>query len=36
MKNYEMSREEKKFIKEYDITQYDRPSLTADMQCLRS
>ncbi len=31
MKNYEMSREEKDFLKDYDISRYDRPSLTADM-----
>ena len=31
MKNYTMSAEEKKYLKGYDITQYDRPSLTADM-----
>lgn len=31
MIDHVMSAEEKKFLKQYDITAYDRPSLTADM-----
>ena len=31
MKNYTMTDEEIEYLKGYDITQYDRPSLTADM-----
>lgn len=31
MKTYEMSDEEKKFLAEYDLTKYDRPSVAADV-----
>lgn len=31
MKNYEMSAEEKEFLKQYDITQFERPSVAADI-----
>ena len=29
--NYKMTKEEKEFLKSYDMSQYDRPSLTADI-----
>ena len=31
MRKYVMSNEEKKFLKSYDITKFNRPSLTADI-----
>lgn len=31
MSNYKMSAEEKEFLKQYDITQFDRPSVAADI-----
>lgn len=31
MSNYKMSAEEEKFLEEYDITQYERPSIAADI-----
>lgn len=31
MSNYNMSAEEKKFLKQYDITQYERPSVATDI-----
>lgn len=31
MKTYKMSKEEKEFLKSYDMSAYDRPSLTADI-----
>lgn len=31
MKHYEMSKEEKDFLKQYDITKFERPSIATDM-----
>ncbi len=31
MKNYTMNKEEKEYLKTYNVSRYDRPSLTADM-----